>query len=91
MERVTMNTHSYAEGKKCLIIMKNEIQLKRALLSDGKKNYAGIQELQEGHVVPKEKSLDVKGMPVFIKSTVNEKTRETLKKYYMMIFSTAIM
>lgn len=80
MERVTMNTHSYAEGKKCLIIMKNEIQLKRALLSDGKKNYAGIQELQEGHVVPKEKSLDVKGMPVFIKSTVNEKTRTTLKK-----------
>lgn len=80
MEKVTSNAYAHSEGKKCLIIMKNEIQLKRALLSDGKKNYAGIQELQEGHIVPKEKSLDVKGMPVFIKSTVNEKTRTTLKK-----------
>lgn len=80
MERITKNTHSYDEGKKCLIMMKNEIQLKRALLTDGKKNYAGLKELQEGHTVPEEKALDVKGMPVFIKSTVNKKTRETLKK-----------
>lgn len=37
-------------------------------------------QLQEGKVVPEEKSLDVKGMDAFVKSSMAEETRTRLKK-----------
>ena len=64
MEKFTMNYNSYAEGKKCLLIMKNEFLFKSIMLTGGKKNYASIQEIQEGHQVPKNHSLVISGLPI---------------------------
>lgn len=45
-------------------ILKNEFQLKRALVTDNKKNYCSYQERQEGSFIPSEEALDIKGMPI---------------------------
>ena len=79
MIQVTKNYHSYADGKKCLLIMKNEFLFKRLLSLDVKKNYSSIVELQEGKRIPEKKSLDVKGMSID-KSTLNETSRKKLKE-----------
>lgn len=62
----------------CLMVMKNEFLFKRALVTDKKKNYATIQELQEGTIIPKSKSLDIKGLTIN-KSVLNTTTRDRLK------------
>lgn len=62
----------------CLMIMKNEFLFKRALVKAMKKNYAAIQELQEGTVVPPDKSLDVKGLTLK-KSVLSVNTRNRLQ------------
>ena len=49
-------------------------------MTNAKKHYASKQELQEGNIVPQEKSLDVKGMDAFVKSSSNEAIRARLKK-----------
>lgn len=49
-------------------------------MTEAKKNYASIQELQEGNSVPKEKQLDVKGLEALAKSTTAERTRKELKR-----------
>ena len=63
----------------CLITMKNEFLVKRALITDAKKHYASKIELQEGNPVPEDKSLDIKGMDAFVKSTFNKHIQEKLK------------
>lgn len=63
----------------CLIIMKNEFLFKRVLLTMVKKNYASIQEVQEGNIVPKSQGLDLKGLAID-KSSMNNKTRRQLKE-----------
>lgn len=63
----------------CLIIMKNEFLFARALLTNVKKNYATKQELQEGHIVPEDERLDLKGLAID-KSSMDMKTRKQLKK-----------
>lgn len=79
MVRFTVNANSYREDKPCLLTMKNEFLFKRILLADVKKNYASIQELQEGHIVPKEAGMDIKGLAM-MKSVTNKKTQEKLKE-----------
>lgn len=79
MERYTMNSNSYDNSKKCLIVMKNEFLFKRVLLTEAKKNYASIQEIQEGNVVEKSKQLDVKGL-VMGKSVLTKSTQKALQK-----------
>lgn len=77
----TKQTHSYMDGKKCLIISKNEFLMKRALLTMAKKNYATKLEIQEGNMVPNnmDSSLDIKGLPI-TKSTMSESAKEKMKK-----------
>jgi len=80
MVQLTKSSHSYQEGRKCRLYAKNEFLFKRVLMTEAKKNYASIQELQEGNAVVKSKQLDVKGLDALAKSTTAEKTRKELKK-----------
>ena len=80
MVQLTKSSHSYQEGRKCRLYAKNEFLFKRVLMTEAKKNYASIQELQEGNAVVKDKQLDVKGLDALAKSTTAEKTREELRK-----------
>lgn len=70
----TKNANSYADGKKCLMIMKNEYLMKTLLLTLSMRNYASWLELQEG-VFLKSKNMDIKGLSI-MKSTLNEKSRK---------------
>ena len=49
-------------------------------MTEVKKNYASIQELQEGNVVPEDEQLDVKGMAAMAKSSTAMSTRKQLKR-----------
>lgn len=78
IESYTKRNFSHVEGRKCLLYLKNEFLFKVALLTNKKKNYATKVELQEGHQVPEEESLDIKGLPIK-KSTLNARTRKELE------------
>ena len=82
MEKFCENVHSWNKDsdRKCRIIAKNEFLFKRLLMGQVKKNYASIMELQEGNIVPEDKQLDVKGIPILAKSSTAETTRKALKK-----------
>lgn len=60
----------------CLLILKNEFLMKNALVRGVKKSYASLLELQEGTVVPKDQSLDLKNL--IDKSEYNPDTRNRL-------------
>lgn len=79
MVLLTKHMGSYQEGVKCFIYMKNEWLFKRALLTMAKKNYATLQEIQEGNIVPLDAQLDLKGLAID-KSSMNMTTRKELKK-----------
>lgn len=81
IEEFTKTTHSWKEGRKCLMYLKNEFTFYRALLTDSKKNYATIQEVQEGNIIPQvqKTALDIKGLPIN-KSTVNATAKKRLQK-----------
>lgn len=65
--------------RKSFFILKNEFQLKRALITDGKKNYCAYQERQESNIIPKEKALSITGMPIK-KVGVPESTKIRLQR-----------
>ena len=69
------------EGVPCRMYLKNEFLIKRFLLTYVKKNYASIQELQEGNKIEQnmDSSLDIKGIPCMAKSVTNVNTRNALK------------
>lgn len=79
MDKYCINAHSNNE-RACLITLKNEFLFKRVLITEAKKHYASKMELQEGNVVPEAKSLDVKGMDAFVKSSMNPAIQAKLKK-----------
>ena len=78
MKKYTMASNSYSDDRKCLIIMKNEFLFKRIMLTDAKKNYASIQEIQEGNVIDGG-MLDIKGLAL-AKSGTNKRTQDRLKE-----------
>lgn len=75
---VAENYHTKTDLKMCLINMKNEFLFKRVLLSNGKKNYATIQELQEGNLIPKDEQLTITGLPIK-KTTLKKSTQKALQ------------
>ena len=79
VEQMCMNFQAVRPGG-CLVMLKNEFTFRKLLITDAKKHYASIQELQEGNQVPEAESLDVKGMESFVKSTMNKTTQEKLKR-----------
>ena len=89
MLRFTKANFSWAEGKDCKIIAKNEFLFRRALLSDGKKNYASYQEIQEGNFIPPEEAVDVKGLQALTKSSSPDSTKDALKKILLEDILTA--
>jgi hypothetical protein len=60
------NVHSIKEPfhkpSDCKIYSKTEFLFKRLLMTQVKKNYASIIEVQEGNMVPESEQLDVKGI-----------------------------
>lgn len=77
MESFNTLNNSLREGKKCHISMKNEFLFKTALLTNAKKNYAVIHELQEGKI--RNNELAIAGLTID-KSTVNKTTRDKMKR-----------
>ena len=86
MSKYSDNSHSTtcADGskRKSFFILKNEFQLKRALITDGKKNYCAYQERQESSIIPRDKALDVKGMTLKKEGTA-ESTKIALQRILM--------
>ena len=64
MYKFAQQSNAIHPTKGCFFIMKNEFLFKRVLDTLGKKNYATIQEIQEGNPIPKDKQLDIKGLPI---------------------------
>lgn len=56
------------------------VVFKRALMTTSKKNYATIQEIQEGNIVPKSEQLDIKGIEILHKSSTAVSTKKALQK-----------
>ena len=79
MDKYCTNAHSDNE-RACLITLKNEFLFKRILITDAKKHYASKMELQEGNIIPEDKSLDVKGMDAFVMSSKNPSIQKRLKR-----------
>lgn len=86
MGKYSDNSHSTtcADGskRKSFFILKNEFQLKRALITDGKKNYCAYQERQESSIIPRDKALDVKGLNLKKEGTA-ESTKIALQRILM--------
>lgn len=76
--RYAKNANIQDYGKAKLLNMKNEFLLDRLLVTTSKKNYASIQLLKEGNVIPFKNQLDVKGLDL-MKSVVTEHTSVKLK------------
>ena len=81
IESHTKMGNSYDANRKTMMYLKNEFTFKRALLTDKKKNYAAIQTLQEGNIVPDENMNDLAITGLAIKkSTLPKETRDELQK-----------
>lgn len=76
----TKLTGSYVDGVKCRMIMKNEFMFERAMLTESRRNYADIQTLQEGNIIPKgiKSQLAIMGLPIN-KSVLSEDVKRRLQ------------
>lgn len=79
LERYTKLTGSYVEGVKCRMIMKNEFYFLRALLTSNRRNYADIQLLQEGNIIPEGKRMAIMGMQIN-KSTLSDSVKKKMQE-----------
>lgn len=72
---------SYEEGVKCRMVMKNEFYFLRAMLTESRRNYADVQALQEGNIIPKgiKSQLAIMGLPIN-KSTLSEDVKKKLQR-----------
>lgn len=79
LEMYSKHSGSYSEGVKCRMIMKNEFYFLKALLTPHRKNYADLQFLQEGNIVPESERMAIVGLPIN-KSTLSEDIKLELQK-----------
>jgi len=58
--------NSNKPGRACMLSMKSEFYFQSLMLTESRRNYANIQTIQEGHIIPKsqETQLDIKGLPI---------------------------
>ena len=68
--------------RKSFFILKNEFQLRRALITDGKKNYCAYQERQESSIIPTEKALSITGLQIK-KAGTADSTKAALQRILM--------
>ena len=81
IEAHTKKGNSYEKDRQTMMYLKNEFTFKRTLLTDAKKNYAAIQTVQEGNLVPDENMNDLAITGLAIKkSTLPQQTRDELQK-----------
>lgn len=81
IESHTKAGNSYEKDRKTMMYLKNEFTFKRTLLTNAKKNYAAIQTVQEGNLVPDENMNDLAITGLAIKkSTLPKQTRDELQK-----------
>ena len=78
MDLFSDNYNASAPGRKRMLIMKNEFLFKSMLITPGKKNYATLQLLQEGRIIPDDKQIDIKGLPL-MKVGMPKSTSEQLQ------------
>ena len=71
-------TGSYEEGVKCRMIMKNEFYFLSALLTPSRRNYADVQAVQEGNIIPEDERLAIMGLPIN-KTTLPEEIKSKLQ------------
>lgn len=70
---------SYNEGTKCRMIMKNEFYFTRVLLTNNRRNYADIQVLQEGNIIPEGKTrMAIMGLPIN-KTTLSDSVKKKMQ------------
>lgn len=79
LSEYTKLTGSYVEGAKCRMIMKNEFLFLRLLLTVNRRNYADLQVLQEGRIIPKDKRMAIMGLPIN-KTTLSDSVKERLQE-----------
>jgi hypothetical protein len=78
LNEYTKLTGSYVDGVKCRMIMKNEFYFLRAMLTSNRRNYADIQVLQEGNIIPEKERMAIMGLPIN-KSTLSDSVKSKLK------------
>lgn len=79
LNEYTKLTGSYEDGVKCKMIMKNEFYFSRALLTVNRRNYADIQVLQEGKVIPEGKvRMAIMGLPIN-KTTLSKSVKDKMQ------------
>ena len=69
---------SCRENVPCALIMKNEFTFERALLTASRRNYADIQSIQEGNIIPESERLAIMGMPIN-KTVLSEDVKKRLQ------------
>ena len=70
---------SYVEGVKCRMVMKNEFYFTRALLTNNRRNYADLQLIQEGNIIPEGERMAIMGLPIN-KTTLSEDVKQKMQE-----------
>ena len=78
-DRIGSSKWHDGSAKKTLLILKNELGIRRALIPETKRNYALNIERQESKIIPKHKALKIAGLPIMKTGGVPEITQKRLK------------
>lgn len=79
LNEYTKLTGSYVKGVPCRMIMKNEFYFLRALLTVNRRNYADIQLIQEGNIIPENSRMAIMGLPLN-KTTLSDVVKKRMQQ-----------